>query len=62
MEQYVDTDQADREDRAELEGLRRRYADGDTSVAQRIIALERKIESTRAAQRRTANDIIRLER
>lgn len=62
MEQYVDAGRADRDDRTELEGLRLRYAGGDKSVAQRILALERKIEATRAAQRRTANDIIRLER
>ncbi|MDE6490202.1 MAG: tetratricopeptide repeat protein [Muribaculaceae bacterium] len=62
MEQYVDTDHADSEDRAELESLRRRYADGDTSVAQRILVLEKKIMTTRASQRRIANEIIRIER
>lgn len=62
MEQYVDAEADFNDLTAELDGLRRKYGAGDTSVAQRISELEKMRLSDRVLLRKLMNEVITLEK
>lgn len=62
MEQYVDASADFNDLTVELDGLRKRYSDGDRSVRDRILELEKHRLSDRKVLRNIMNEVIRLEK
>lgn len=61
MRRYLDLDKSIRRDAARLEQLRSRYRDGDTSVADEILSLEKQALDDAVTLRHAANEVIAAE-
>lgn len=61
MRQYVSLSKSTDEARARLEALRLQYGNGDRSVSQEILSMEKDLDEAETQLRRVANDIIRSE-